>query len=168
MPRMAKIQKRIAPSHMCRLDKSPSIHRRPCAIVGLMPHPKAKVYKSPVPLSLWIKAVTIAVAALFFILFAVWQSAKTIINAKITGTVVSKEFKPLDQAEKQITIHRTGIVRTDAVEGDYIITVAVPQPSGKTKEYTVWLNDKQRYESTKVGDSFDVGPYLVKEPVQKK
>jgi hypothetical protein len=133
-----------------------------------MSNPKAKVYNSPAPLSLWIKAVSIAVAALFFILFAVWQSSQTITNAKITGTVISKEFKPLDQVDKQITIHRTGVVRTDSVEGDYIITVAVPQQSGQPKNYTVWLNDKQRYDSTKVGDSFDVGPYLVKEPSPQK
>jgi dephospho-CoA kinase len=45
---------------------------------------------------------------------------------------------------------------------DYIITVEVLQKDGSKKSYTVWLNDKARYDAVKVGDNFDVGPYLVR------
>jgi hypothetical protein len=43
-----------------------------------------------------------------------------------------------------------------------VITVEVLQKDGTQKSYTVWLNDKMRYDSIKVGDNFDVGPYLVR------
>lgn len=83
-------------------------------------------------------------------------------DAKMTGTVVAKDFKPMSEPEKQITIHKSGEVRSDKVDGDYIITVEVLQKDGTWKSYNVWLNDKTRYEAVKVGDNFDVGPYLVK------
>jgi hypothetical protein len=40
--------------------------------------------------------------------------------------------------------------------------VEVLQKDGTQKPYTVWLNDKKRYDAIKVGDNFDVGPYLVR------
>jgi hypothetical protein len=80
----------------------------------------------------------------------------------MTGTVVSKEFKPLAQSESQITLNRDGAVRTDKVDGEYIISVEVLLKDGSKKTFTVWLNDKTRFDSTSVGDTFDVGPYLVK------
>jgi hypothetical protein len=97
-----------------------------------------------------------------FILFAVWQMGSGIADAKMTGTVVAKDFKPMAEPEKQITIHKGGDVRSDKVDGDYIITVEVLQKDGTKKPYTVWLNDKARYDAVKVGDNFDVGPYLVR------
>ena len=97
-----------------------------------------------------------------FILFAVWQMGAGITDAKMTGTVVSKDFKPMAEPEKQITIHKGGDVRTDKVDGEYVITVEVPQKDGTKKLYTVWLNEKARYDAVNVGDNFDVGPYLVR------
>ena len=50
---------------------------------------------------------------LAFILFAVWQMGSGITDAKMTGTVVAKDFKPMAEPEKQITIHKGGDVRSD-------------------------------------------------------
>ena len=111
---------------------------------------------------MWIKAVAGGLLVLAFILFAVWQMGSGISDAKMTGTVVAKDFKPMAEPEKQITIHKGGDVRTDKVDADYIITVEVLQRDGTKKSYTVWLNDKARYDAIKVGDKFDVGPYLVR------
>ncbi len=97
-----------------------------------------------------------------FILFAVWQMGSGIFDAKMTGIVVAKDFKPMAQPEQQITIHKGGDVRSDMIEGEYVITVEVLQKDGTQKPYTVWLNDKKRYDAIKVGDNFDVGPYLVR------
>ncbi|PAW82285.1 MAG: hypothetical protein B9S31_00750 [Spartobacteria bacterium Tous-C9RFEB] len=122
-----------------------------------------RVIKVQIPISTWVKSILIGVGAFAFIVFAIWQTGKPIVDAKMTGTVVSKEFKPLAQAERQITLNRDGAVRTDNVDGEYIITVEVLLKDGSKKTFTVWLNDQQRFESTNVGDTFDVGPYLVKE-----
>ena len=123
----------------------------------------SKVFKPQVPVSLWIKAVTLGAVVLAFILLAVWQAGVPIADAKLTGTIVSKEFKPVEQVDHQITIHRKGSVRSDVVDGEYLITVAVPQKTGEPKNYLVWINDKKRFEALKIGDAFDVGPYLIRD-----
>jgi len=122
-----------------------------------------RVIKVQIPISTWVKSILIGVGAFAFIVFAIWQTGKPIVDAKMTGTVVSKEFKPLAQAERQITLNRDGAVRTDNVDGEYIITVEVLLKDGSKKTFTVWLNDQKRYDFTNVGDTFDVGPYLVKD-----
>jgi hypothetical protein len=120
------------------------------------------VFNPKTPASIWIKALAVGVLVFSFILFAVWQMGSGIADAKMTGTVVAKDFKPMAEPEKQITIHKGGDVRSDKVDGDYIITVEVLQKDGTRKPYAVWLNDKARYDAVKVGDNFDVGPYLVR------
>ena len=47
--------------------------------------------------------------------------------------------------------------------GVALITVAVPQKTGEAKNYLVWINDKKRFEALKIGDAFDVGPYLIRD-----
>lgn len=121
-----------------------------------------RVYKAKAPLSVWLGALAIGGVVLVFILSAVWQMSSGITEAKMTGTVVAKEFKPMSEPEQQITLHKAGEVRVDQVAGEYIITVEVLQKDGLKKSYTVWLNDKLRYDAVKVGDNFDVGPYLVR------
>ena len=54
---------------------------------------------------MWIKAVAGGLLILAFILFAVWQMGAGISDAKMTGIVVAKDFKPMAEPEKQITIH---------------------------------------------------------------
>jgi hypothetical protein len=122
-----------------------------------------RTIKNKPPLSLVLKASALGLAALAVVLFATWQFGSSITSAKKTGTVVAKEFRPLDQPENQITLNRDGAVRSDRVEGDYIITVEVPMADGSQKTYSVWLNSKERFEAVNIGDKFSVGPYLVSE-----
>lgn len=92
-----------------------------------------RVIKVQIPISTWVKSILIGLVAFAFIVFAIWQTGKPIVDAKMTGTVVSKEFKPLAQAERQITLNRDGAVRTDNVDGEYIITVEVLLKDGSKK-----------------------------------
>jgi hypothetical protein len=120
-----------------------------------------RTIKTKPPVSLLIKAAALGLSSLAVVLFATWQFSSTISAAKKTGVIVAKEFHPLGQAENQITLNRDGAVRSDHVDGDYIITVEVPQSGGTKKTFTVWLNNKERYDAVNIGDTFDVGPYLV-------
>jgi hypothetical protein len=122
-----------------------------------------RTIKTRTPPALVAKAVAIGLLSLAVVLFATWQFGSSIASAKKTGIVVAKEFRPLGQPENQITLNRDGAVRSDRVEGDYIITVEVPMADDTKKNYTVWLNSKERYEAVQIGDKFDVGPYLVSE-----
>ena len=121
----------------------------------------SRTIKTKVPARVVAKAVFIALAVVGFILIAVWQSGIGITGARMTGTVVSKEFRPFEQKERQITLNRTGTLTSALTDGEYIIHVEVPQADGTKKLYDVWMNNKQTYDATKPGDSFDVGPYLV-------
>ena len=78
----------------------------------------------------------------------------------MTGRIVAKEFVP--SAEHQVTLGRKGGLTPQESAGEYILTVEVPMTDGTKKPYYVWV-DKKRYEALKIGDSFDVGPYLVRE-----
>ncbi len=96
-----------------------------------------------------------------FLLLAVWQSGSAIEKARMTGRVVAKEFVPA--AEQQVRIGRNGGLSATESPGEYILTVEVIREDKKTKKpYDVWV-DKRRYEGVKIGDPFDVGPYLVRE-----
>ncbi|MEI6278373.1 MAG: hypothetical protein WCQ16_03185 [Verrucomicrobiae bacterium] len=124
-------------------------------------NPSSRVFKPQVPARVIVSAVLIGLFVTGFILFAVWQSGIGIADAKMTGLVVSKEFQPREQTEREITLGRHGTFSSRSVDGDYIITVEVPQKDGSKKSVNVWLNDKARYDAVQVGDSFDVGPYYV-------
>lgn len=119
----------------------------------------SRVVKPKTPLSLIISSVVIALFVLAFILFAMFQSGRGITDARKRGTVISKEFTP--QPERQITLGRQGSVTARDKEGDFLIKVEVPQNDGTKKIYDVWIMKKDQYDAIKVGDSFDVGPYLV-------
>lgn len=119
-----------------------------------------RVVKPHTPPRLIVTAVLIALFVLGFILFAVFQSGRGITDARKTGIVVAKEFTP--QAERQITLGRQGGVTARDKEGEYLLKVEVTQTDGVKKIYDVWIQKKDQYESIKIGDSFDVGPYLVK------
>ena len=119
-----------------------------------------RVVKPQLPARVIVTAIFIGLFVLGFIIFAIWYSGAGISNARMSGIVVAKEFAP--QAEQQITLGGQGGVRASEKAGDYILTVAVPQPDGTKKEFRVWLG-QALYDSVKEGDSFDVGPYLVPE-----
>jgi len=71
---------------------------------------------------------------------------------------VAKEFTP--QPETQITLGRKGSVTARERDGIYLLTVEVPQPDGTKKPYYVEIKTKDQYDAIKIGDTFDVGPYL--------
>jgi hypothetical protein len=95
-----------------------------------------------------------------FIVLAVWQTGVQIDRARMPGRIVAKEFVP--GSEHQVTLGRSGRVTAAESAGEYILTVEASGPDGATKSYHVWV-DKKRYQALKIGDSFDVGPYLVRE-----
>lgn len=120
-----------------------------------------RVVKTKVPARVIVSAALIGLFAIGFILVAVWQSGRGLHEARMTGTIVSKEFQPYTEPERQITLNRSGSVSAQNADGQFLLSVEVPQSGGEKKTFTVWLNDKRQYDAVKVGDSFDVGPYLV-------
>ena len=125
-----------------------------------------RVFKPQTPARVIVGAVAIGLAVVAFIVLAVWFSGRGITEARMRGTIVSKEFKPFAQPEREITVNRRGSVTSRRSEGEYTIMVDVPQKDGPKKSYVVWIYDKPTFESLKVGDTFDVGPYFV--PSEKK
>ncbi len=120
-----------------------------------------RVVKTKVPARVIVSAVLIGLFVVGFIFVAIWQSGRGITKARMSGTIVSKEFQPYSEPERQITLNRNGAVSAQNSEGQYVITVEVPQKDGSKKTFTVWLNDKKLFEALKNGDPFDVGPYVV-------
>lgn len=120
-----------------------------------------RVVKPKLPARVVVGAVFIALLVGGFIIIAVWQSSHSIVQARLSGKIVAKEFQPLAQPEKEITLNRNGAVSSQTTDGQYLLTVEVPQSDGTRRTFTVWLNDKARYDAVKVGDEFDVGPYVV-------
>lgn len=105
-----------------------------------------------------VTSVLIGLFVMGFVLTAVWYSNRGIIDAKKTGVIVEKQFVP--QVEQQITLGREGAIKSHEKEGEYILTVDVPQRDGTKKTFQVFVN-KKLYESLQVGEKFDVGPYVV-------
>lgn len=123
-----------------------------------------RVVKPELPLKTILTAVFFGLLVFGFIVSAVWISSGDISDARKTGTIIEKKFEPV--AEEQISISRSGSgqgMTATRKDGEYIIVVEVPQKDGTKKPFTVWLNDKARYDAVKVGDTFDVGPYLIKD-----
>jgi len=120
-----------------------------------------RVVKTELPARVIVTAVLIGVAVMAIILLAIWQSGMGLHEARMSGVIVTKEFKPYPEPERQITLNRSGTVSAQTSAGQYLISVEVPQKDGSRKTFNVWLNDKRRYDAVKIGDAFDVGPYLV-------
>lgn len=108
-------------------------------------------------------AIGIGVLLMGFIVYAILSSGAGIRDARMSGVLVAKEFTP--QPERQITLGTTGTLKTKDTDGEYLLTVEVPKVGGK--KFTVWVN-KRLYDSLKVGDAFDVGPYLAPEKPEEK
>lgn len=119
-----------------------------------------RVVKPQTPARLIVAAVGIGLLVLGFVVFSVWYSGRNITNARMSGIIVEKEFVPAP--EQQIVLGREGSIQAREKEGDYILVVEVPQPDGGKKTFRVFLG-KKRYDSLQVGQSFDVGPYVVPE-----
>jgi len=106
---------------------------------------------------LLIGAVAVALVVFAMIVYATWSSSAGISNARKTGLIVSKQFTPAPQEE--ITLGKGGL-NARKTSGDYVLTVEVPQLDGTKKAYDVWVGEA-RYNAVSVGQSFDVGPYLL-------
>lgn len=131
------------------------------------PHPacygllmNSRAIRAGHPARVIVAAVSIGLFLVGFLVLAIWQSGTQIDRAKMTGRIVAKEFVP--RPEHQVTLARRGGLAVQESEGDYILTVEVVASDGAKNPYNVWVN-KKRYDALKVGDSFDVGPYLVRE-----
>ena len=120
----------------------------------------SRVVRTKTPPRVIVAAVLIGVFLIGFLVLAIWQSGMAIERARMTGSVVAKEFVP--RSEHQVTLGRKGGLRAGESQGEYILTVEVTAEDGTKKLYHVWV-DKKRYEAVKIGHSFDVGPYLVRE-----
>jgi hypothetical protein len=120
----------------------------------------SRVIRTSTPPRVIVAAVLIGVFLVGFLVLAIWQSGTTIEKARMTGRVVAKEFVP--QPEHQVTLGRKGGLRAGESQGEYILTVELTAEDGTKKPYHVWV-DKKLYETVKIGNSFDVGPYLVRE-----
>ncbi|HEU4679513.1 MAG TPA: hypothetical protein VFS35_08340 [Terrimicrobiaceae bacterium] len=121
---------------------------------------KSRVIKTKTPPRVIVAAVLIGLFLAGFLVLAIWQSGAAIERARLTGIVVAKEFVP--HPEHQVTVGRKGGLVAGESSGEYILTVEVTASDGTRKPYYVWV-DKKRYEAAKIGNSFDVGPYLVRE-----
>lgn len=119
-----------------------------------------RVFRPRLPARTVIFAVAIALAVLGFLIFAMVQIGRPIDRAWMTGTVVAKEFRPFEQREQRITLDANGQISARTVDGEYILTVDVPQEDGTTRPFKVWMPGRESFDQVKVGDSFNVGPYL--------
>ena len=121
----------------------------------------SRVVRTRLPVRVLAAAFLLGLFVIGFLVLAIWQSGSAIEKARMTGRVVAKEFIPAP--EQQVTIDRKGALSASESSGEYILTVEVATDDKRTKKpYDVWVN-KKRYEAVKIGDAFDVGPYLVRE-----
>jgi hypothetical protein len=121
----------------------------------------SRVVGTRLPVRVLAAAFLLGLFLIGFLVLAIWQSGSAIEKARMTGRVVAKEFIPAP--EQQVTIDRKGALSAGESSGEYILTVEVATDDKRTKKpYDVWVN-KKRYEAVKIGDAFDVGPYLVRE-----
>ena len=121
----------------------------------------SRVIRTRVPVRVWAAAFLLGLFLIGFLVLAIWQSGSAIEKARMTCRVVAKEFIPAP--EQQVTICRQSGLSATESPGEYILTVEVTTEDKRTKKpYDVWV-DKRRYQAAKIGDSFDVGPYLVRE-----
>jgi hypothetical protein len=118
------------------------------------------VVRTRLPVRVVAAAFLLGAFLLGFLVLAVWQSGSAIKKARMTGRVVAKEFIPAP--EQQVTIGRKSGLSASQSPGEYILTVEVIADDKTKRPYDVWVG-KKRYEAVKIGDSFDVGPYLVRE-----
>jgi hypothetical protein len=118
----------------------------------------SRVFKPKTSLRLIIGVAVGGIFLLAFIFFATWSSMHEINEAKMTGVVMSKKFTPA--AEQLISMGKGGFVSQNK-KGNFSITVDVAQKSGPPKEYIVDNLGEEDYNKLKVGDKFDVGPYLI-------
>ncbi len=122
----------------------------------------SRVVKPRLPLKLLVGVILLGIIIIGFLVFALQSTQGIISDATMRGTVVSKEFIPTTTEEKQITLGSDGSLNAKTSEGDFILIVEVPQADGTKVPYKIWMPDRAQYDAVEVGDSFDVGPRLVR------
>jgi hypothetical protein len=120
----------------------------------------SRVVKPRIPARLIVLVAALGLAVIGFVILATSSVNRMIVDARMTGVVVSKEFIPAEAGEKRITLGRDGQINASQVEGEFILTVEVPQRDGTKRPFKVWMPDRAQFEAIQVGDSFDVGPRL--------
>ena len=119
----------------------------------------SRVVKPHTPPLLIVSVVVGALLLLTGIFFAISTMQSDITAARMTGTITAKNFE--SRPAQEITLGDNGL-RSSDVAGTFTLTVAVRQTDGSNREFTVWVPEPM-YNSVNIGDSFDVGPYLVPE-----
>jgi len=122
------------------------------------PRESPRVYKPEHPKGILLGAGILGVLVLVAIIFATTYMVRTIEDARLTGTVIEKNFTP--QPERRITLGRDGVTASDRA-GQFQIRVEVPMRDGATEEFVVSNLTEERWNRIEVGDTFDVGPYLI-------
>lgn len=135
----------------------------PGVFMETMAPPKNRKIPVKTPVRLIVVIVLVCVGLLGMISYSMWYFGEQIVDARKRGVVIRKEF--VSQPEDQLTIGKSG-VSAHQTAGEYLIFVDVKFRDGTRKEYEVDLREPARYEAVKVGDEFDVGPYLSPDIVQ--
>ena len=118
-----------------------------------------KVYKYKTPTKTIVIAAALGVLLVGVIIWAVANMNSPIITGRMRGEIVEKRFEPFEHREQRIEIGRDGFRQTIS-DGQYIFIVEVPRRGGHP--YRVSLPDQATFDRFNVGDTFDVGPYLVR------
>ncbi len=115
------------------------------------------VFKPKTPIGLVLGVVAGCLLLLFGIFYAITSMKHDFERARMSGVITNKSFTP--QPQQEITLGTSGL-QTRNIEGEFRLTVKVPQKDGPDREFTVWV-PKEIYDAVEVGGTFDVGPYLV-------
>jgi hypothetical protein len=91
------------------------------------------------------------------IVFATTYWNRTFVDARMTGVIIEKSHT--DEPRAEVTFGTEG-VRATSASGVFTFTVRVRDREGETNDYTVWVPEVM-FHQFEVGDTFDVGPYLV-------
>lgn len=128
-----------------------------------MSSPDPRKIKTKTPVSGLIFAVGVGLLLFGLIIFAITYTSNQIIDARMRGTVLRKEFIP--EREEQVVFGRGGL-RAEEFDGRYLIFVEVRQRDGTLREFEVDLRNKERFDNVEVGQEFDVGPYIQPDTVE--
>lgn len=126
------------------------------------PSPKgsgSREIKSNTPPLLAAGIVTACLVLLVAIFWSLSQLQTQITDAKLTGTIIEKNFTP--NPRQEVMLDRHGGMQVRHREGDYSILVRVKHRDGTLKDYKVTNLQPEVFEKLEVGQRFDVGPYLV-------
>lgn len=121
------------------------------------PASSPKVFKPKTPVGLIVIIVVVCLALLAGIFVAVNSLQRDFADARMTGTIVEKNFT--ENPQREVTMGEQGL-NAVSVRGEFTLTVRVRERDGDTRDFTVWVPEVM-FNEVSVGDRFDVGPFLV-------